>query len=146
MRNYTNELGHKKTIIMLELKTTCSDKKSLMDGFNGIGYTVKRRLEGFPVYCQFPVHHCRATVLWVLAATSSQLPPFLEKYQNHVTQRCGGVILSPGGEPQPVCVCVCVCVCILIVEETHNMRSAILNKCSEFTGDIKSQTPSVRQV
>ena len=49
MRNYTKELGHK-TIIMLELKNICSDKKSLMDGFNGIGYTVKRRLEAFPVY------------------------------------------------------------------------------------------------
>ena len=133
MRNYTKELGQMKTIIMLELKTPCSDKQSLMDGFNGIGYTVKRRLEGFPVYCQFPIHSIAGLLfLWVLAATSSQLPPFLEKYQNHVTQRCGGVILSPGGEPQPVCVCVCVCVYIYIFFKLwkRHMRSAVLNKCS----------------
>ena len=42
MMNYTKELGHKKTIIMLELKNTCSDTESLMDGFNGVGYTGKR--------------------------------------------------------------------------------------------------------
>lgn len=44
MMNYTKELGHKKTIIMLELKNTCSDTERLMDGFNGVGYTVKRVL------------------------------------------------------------------------------------------------------
>lgn len=44
MMNYTKELGHKKTIIMLELKNTCSDTESSMDGFNGVGYTEKRVL------------------------------------------------------------------------------------------------------
>ena len=76
MRNYTKELGHK-TIIMLELKNICSDKKSLMDGFHGIGYTVKRRLEAFPVYCQFPKHPIAGLLfLWVLAATSSTATSF----------------------------------------------------------------------
>ena len=56
MRNYTKELGQMKTIIMLELKTPCSDKQSLMDGFNGIGYTVKRRLDWPCVYCVLSFH------------------------------------------------------------------------------------------